>query len=462
MSGPVHGALRRLGVVAVGLAAVMSCATSNPPSNRKDDALAVGDSSQKTQQEVQSELMAFADRYFAAMLDIATILERSLETPESRHTAAAGRLIALVATTDIAASPNPAAALLDMTVLVTLRRMVWEEYWMPEVYGEASRPVLDTYRELEAEIWDIAADVYSAEQLDQLRQLIDDWRSKHPDMRAVDFMRLNELGDARQVKALADAGRSGGMLAPVKEANRELEEMRLLAERLAFLVMRMQVMLSLQVEMASTKLAIQPEVQQLLEDSRTFAEVSDRIAEAFATLVADLPAERSAAIDQILDGLSEEREQLLADIGNENGALRPAIDDVRQTLETGRELAVVLGETIGATDTLIARMLEEDPARPFDIMDYRATLTDATIAVREIQTVLASIERILGSADIEAQLDPILESANRLEDEVVNGVIDRAFLRGVALIFTFFIVLTLYRLLLRRFAPDLLLKVKSE
>ena len=121
---------------------------------------------------------------------------------------------------------------------------------------------------------------------------------------------------------------------------------------------------------------------------------------------------------------------------------------------------MVLGETIGATDTLIARMLEEDPARPFDIMDYRATLTDATIAVREIQTVLASIERILGSADIEAQLDPILESANRLEDEVVNGVIDRAFLRGVALIFTFFIVLTLYRLLLRRFAPDLLLKVK--
>jgi hypothetical protein len=71
-----------------------------------------------------------------------------LDTPESRYTAAGARLVGLTVTTDIAASTNPGAALLDMTVYVTLKRMVWQDYWMPEVYGEAGRPVLDILAEL--------------------------------------------------------------------------------------------------------------------------------------------------------------------------------------------------------------------------------------------------------------------------------------------------------------------------
>ena len=307
MSANRKGVVYRLGVFVLGVAAVVSCTSSGATSGSRDQATTTTQASRQTQQEVQSELMAFADRYFAATLEAAKILERASDTPESRYTAAAARLVALVVVTDIAASPNPGGALLDMTVFVTLRRMVWEEYWRPEVYGEAGVPVLVALSELEDDIWEIAAGVYTPEQLARLRGLIDAWRERHPETTAVDFLRLTELGDSRQVQALVDAGRPGGMLAPVKEANRELEEMRLLAERLTFMATRMQLMLSLQVEMASAKLAVQPEVQQLLEDSRTFAEVSDRFAEAFATLVAYLPEERRAADDQILSGLSEER-----------------------------------------------------------------------------------------------------------------------------------------------------------
>jgi hypothetical protein len=458
-----YGGLHRLGAVAIGVAATVSCASSGRSSGASDDTLAAAESSRKTQQEVQSELMAFADRFFAETLGWATTLERTLETPESRHTAAGARLLALVATADIAASPNPGAAVLDMCVFVTLKRMAWQEYWMPNVYGEdAGRVVLDSYRELEDDIWGIASGVYTPEQLDELRGLIDDWRSHHPDAVSVDFVRLAELGDARKVQNLKDAGRPGGMLAPVKEANRNIEEMRMLAERLVFMATRMQLMVSLQVEMASAKLAVQPEVRQLIEDSRTFAEVSDRAAETFAALVADLPEERRAAIDQILSGLSEEREQILADLGAEDGELRPALGDVRDTFELGRQLAELLNETVVNADRLVARVLAKPPARPFDIMDYQATLAEATTTAREIQAVLTSIEHLLGSAATEESLGLLLEGANRLEDEVVDEIIDRAFLRGVALIVVFFIVLTLYRWLIRRVAPDLGPKRKPE
>ena len=113
----------------------------------------------------------------------------------------------------------------------------------------------------------------------------------------------------------------------------------------------------------------------------------------------------------------------------------------------------MLNEAVISIDRMIENMLEEEPARPFDIMDYKATIEETTITVREIQAVLASIERILSSTITDEELNSILEGANRLEDEVIDDIIDRAFLRGVALIVIFFIVLSLYRLLMRRLAP---------
>lgn len=444
---------RRVAVL-IGVLAAVSCTLVDTAGQRASDPTSAPDSSRRTQQAVQSELMAFADRYFAATLDAALLLEEMLETPESRYVAAGARLVALITVTDIAASPNPGAALLDMTVFVTLRRMVWEDYWMPKVYGEDGQPVLDTLHELEADIWAIAAGVYTPDQLAELRTLINDWKTGHPDTRAVDFVRLTELGDARQVQRLLDASRPGGMLAPVREANRELEEMRLLAERLAFMATRMQLMLSLQVEMASAKLAVQPEVRQLLEDSRTFAEVSDRAALTFASLVADLPDERRAAIDQILAGLTKEREQVFDELGAEDGGVRLALGDLRETLETGRVMAESLDEAARDLDALAARLLagSSNAPRPFDILEYQATFAELTATAREVRAVLSSMAEILGSGDIEGQIDPVIDGAKRLEDEVIDDIIDRVFLRGVALIVVFFVVLATYRLLIRRLA----------
>jgi hypothetical protein len=449
------GASSLIAVILIGAAATTSCRSSRQTLGNQAEPDLSAESSKKSQQQVQSELMAFADRFFAASLESAKTLEAAQQSPEGRYTAAGARLVGLVVTTDIAASPNPAGALLDMTVFVTLKRMVWEAYWMPEVYGEAGQPVLDTLRELEADIWQIAAGVYTEDQLDKLRAVIDDWKAAHPDAVAVDFVRLSELGDSREAQTLVEAGRSGGMLAPVKEANRNLEEMRLLAERLAFMATRMQLMISLQVEMASAKLATQPEARQLLEDSRIFTDATDRATEAFAELVADLPGERIAAIDQILAGLSEERERIFADLGNENGELRPALRDLHETLETGRQMAEQVDAAARDIDTLVARMFAGNPnaPRPFDILELQATFAELTTTAQELQTTLDKVERLLGSGDIERQIDPIIDGANRLEDEVVNEIIDRAFLRGVALIVIFFVALFLYRWLTRRVAP---------
>jgi hypothetical protein len=97
---------------------------------------------------------------------------------------------------------------------------------------------------------------------------------------------------------------------------------------------------------------------------------------------------------------------------------------------------------------------DPDSPRPFDILDWKATVAEAAVTAVEMQKVVASTEHLLSSADLERQLTQILETADHLENDVVDDIIDRAFLRGVALIIVFFVVLTIYRWLIRRVAPD--------
>jgi ABC-type transport system involved in cytochrome c biogenesis permease component len=92
--------------------------------------------------------------------------------------------------------------------------------------------------------------------------------------------------------------------------------------------------------------------------------------------------------------------------------------------------------------------------RPFDIVDYQETLAEATVTVREVQTVLMSIERLLSADSAEGHMESILESANRFEDEVVDEILTRAFLYGVALMLLFFAVLLGYRVLATRLSVN--------
>ena len=110
-------------------------------------------------------------------------------------------------------------------------------------------------------------------------------------------------------------------------------------------------------------------------------------------------------------------------------------------------------ETIVNTDRLVKRVLEDETTRPFDILEYQAAFAEATITVKEIQEVLARVEDLLGSEDLDQELNSVVDSANRLEEEVIDDIIDRAFLRAVALIVVFFSVLTIHRWLIRRVAP---------
>ena len=135
--------------------------------------------------EIQGAVMSFADTFGAMVGDFATILENQATSAQGRINAAKMRLWGISSVLQIASGPYPGVALLDMVVLTTLNRIVWEEFWRPKVYGEQADLMVDALRKLEADIWGIAAKVLTTDQQKEMRELILEWRKKNPSQCAV-------------------------------------------------------------------------------------------------------------------------------------------------------------------------------------------------------------------------------------------------------------------------------------
>jgi len=245
-----------------------------------------------TQEYLLGMLMGFADTFATSYATAINLLLEQESSPE-RVFAARSKFLIAVSAVDIASGPYPGIGLADMLVLVTLIRMVWEDYWQPEVLGDPALVVVKTLRNSEEDIWAMAARVMTPEQLKELRALIYEWREKNPGPQGVAFIRLNNILElVGEDSLLQKETRPGGLFAPVTEATRAVDEVRFTAERVMYRLSRMQAALDAQIEMVYHDLVTEREVRQLLSDITGFRETVER-----------LPAQ-----------ISEERKNLMRDL----------------------------------------------------------------------------------------------------------------------------------------------------
>ena len=67
-----------------------------------------------------------------------------------------------------------------MTVFVTVTRMALEENWKPKAFGESARPMLESCRNAETNIWQFAGTVLKPAQQAELRAAIEAWCRQNP------------------------------------------------------------------------------------------------------------------------------------------------------------------------------------------------------------------------------------------------------------------------------------------
>ncbi len=411
-----------------------------------------GDQRSVTRAQLQATLMDFADRFASSVATYASDFENELTSPKARLTASRLRFYPLASAFQIASGPDPGVALLDMVVLVTLSRIIWEEHWRPQVFGDPAEVMVKGFQKLEADIWSIAERVLTQEEEEELRALILEWRRTNPEETGVDFVRFDDFGKLRPDSALVRASRAGGFFPEVAEAARATDEIRLLGDRAMYMFSRMQVLSSLQVNLAYAEVASQPEVVQALSESTRFVDISNRLAAFMEQLPAQVATERSAAIKHLVGELSKERKNLMEDFFSEEKRLKGLFVEVQQMLRMGNELAKRISTTVSSVDQLTARFdvgSRQESAKPFDIRDYRQILSEFTITVKQLNSLVSSVDELLASSKLETPLPVVFKFTDRMES-LGETWMKESFILGGALILLFFITLLVYRIVSQR------------
>ncbi len=390
---------------------------------------------------LQAQVMRFADTYSATVAQACDDVTTATTNIELRESVLRWKLGQSTAAYINATGQNPAVNALDMLVLVSMARMVIQDYGS-ETYGDEVRPLLETQLNLETNAWTLARGVLKPSQETELRDLIQEWRARNPHQRYVGPVRFREfvtaLGKTPTQATTAPTSIFSLLyldpLAGLDPTAAAIQETREMGERAMYYTQRMPMLLSWQVELLAYRLAGQPESQQILNDASRLAAASEVFAKTAQQLPQLVNDQRQAAIQQILDGLTSQ--------GNKS---RELLNDTRSTLDSAGAAAKNINAAVQSLTAFVqyvsptnATPTSSTNSQPFNVLNYGTAATQIGAAADHINALLASVN----------QTTPELTAQTK-------AVVDHAFWRGLILILFLLIGAVLaalgYRLLASRF-----------
>ncbi len=384
---------------------------------------------------VQAGVMRFVDTFNARMALATNQFAEQVGTPEARIQALTWRVIYMTAALTVATGTNPNANMLDMLTLVSLGKIVHEDYWMPEVWGESDQAIVDAFTALESEVWEIAEQSFPQNQLEEVRETIREWREQHPGKEMTAFVRLpsyrNLLAGAPAKKKHNDVFQSVADLLSLdpfeglEPATREAAELRALGERAFFYAQRAPLVFQAQAELLTMRTARLPEAQKLVEQGDRLSLAAKTISET----AKDLP-------ERLSDELTEQREGILRDLENVREPATELLAQARTTIDAGKEMSMEVRGAISTLDTFVARVSKDErsapdaetPSRPFDVREYGDAAARVAEAARELDQLLVRVDEKL--PHVQAAVAEVAETS----DQHVDRWVRRALLAGLVLI----------------------------
>jgi hypothetical protein len=376
---------------------------------------------------LQSQIMRFADSYAATIAQACDDVSATATNAPLRLTVLRWKLGQATSAYTDATGENPVINALDILVLTTMARMVVEEYGV-QTYGDAIQPLVVAQCRMETNAWNLAGGVLKPSQVKELKDLIAEWRAKNPNQRYIGPIRFREFVAA--LGRTPTKANSGGTsifsllyldpLAGLDPTAAAIEETRDLGERAMYYSQRMPMLLSWQVELLAYQLAGQPESQQVLNDANRLATASEIFAKSAQQLPQVINDQRQAAIQQILDGLTEQ--------GNKS---RELLTDTRSTLDSAGVAATNINAVIQSLTAFVQYVSPTNGGppsatnhHPFNVLDYGTAAAQIGAAANNLNALLASVN----------QSAPQIEQLGRQTKADADAVVRHAFLYGVALV----------------------------
>jgi hypothetical protein len=393
----------------------------------------VGDQPSKQAEQLkilQLRNQRFADEYVGSIIEPIRQFQASTDNAVDRLDSQNWLLSQATAAYTIASGPSPYINVVDMVVLTTLSRMVIDENWVGERFGERAAAVRDSYHRLEPVAVELAKSAIPPDQVDALQRVIIEWRKQNPQVTAIAYVHFRDVANSMGPSkgGGADSSFSGlfNMLgldpfSSLDPAVREITQSRELAERTIYYAQRVPNLLDMQVERLTFEFATMPETKRLLSDANSVAGAASVAGRVIGDFPGLLTGEREAAIRQFIQAINVE-----------TGNLRQLAVDVRGTLEAGTATSNSLNAAIRAFDQMMAGFDKPAPAgapaqpagRPFDITEYTAAAAEITRAANELQHLMAGVGK---------DSPALVQAADRATARL-QGLIDHAYWRILELI----------------------------
>jgi len=115
--------------------------------------------------------MSYADRFASIITQALEDYETLNYPPQARQVILSDLVYSLSSVYTFAAEPNPQVGLLDLVSVTTLGRIIYEDN-MRRKYGKSIEVLAAGFRQMEKDIWSIAAKVLTSEQRGEFCQLI--------------------------------------------------------------------------------------------------------------------------------------------------------------------------------------------------------------------------------------------------------------------------------------------------
>lgn len=307
--------------------------------------------------------MRFADSYISATADAYDRVRASAPAPEIALAAQRAKVQSTNGALNNACELNPMAGLIDMTVFVTLMSDTAEKPWAQETFGEAGAETIhEALAPQVVEIWKIFSAQFNADQAKELRLLITEWQARNPDQNYVAGVHLADLRPPGSTNS-GGLGPSTSIFAIVRldpfsdlePATREIEQSRVLAERMFFYARHTPSLLAWQADLLSMQLLEGPQVTKLLGDATKFTDAttqfsdstmefagaSVKLADTIERFRADLPTQQAKLIEELNAMIAGERKAALQQANEDIAAQRDAVfKQMAQEVATARDAAL--------------------------------------------------------------------------------------------------------------------------
>jgi hypothetical protein len=311
---------------------------------------------------LRAEVMRVADRYAVTMAEEADRIRDAEGGERFGYFATGWKLGTRTAALQIAMGENAVENLLDMLVLTSLTRHSVESYWAPKFLGGSRGDgLIAASRAFEDQIWKASGRVLTPEQQESLRALIEEWIAQNPNQAYVWEVRFTGFSGQR-AEELERVASTGGLLAEAQRALDTVDELRVLSERMTYYLLRAPNIARLQAELGVHNVLETAQVNRLMDDlHRTSGAV-----EQFGVLAKQLPAEREAAITQLLREFGREREAAIVQLAKEVTREREA-SIMQASGELGREReAAVRQVMLEQRQTVLALLKSQELAALVD------------------------------------------------------------------------------------------------